>query len=80
MLNVIMLNVANNPFLPSVVMLNAIMLNVANNPAECRYAKCHYAECRGARLMLHSPEAYPNGALTGLPSKDRLAHSPQISY
>ncbi len=34
MLNVIMLNVANNPFLLSVVMLNAIMLNVVA-PVKC---------------------------------------------
>ena len=32
MLNVVMLNVANNPFMLSVVMLNVVMLSVANNP------------------------------------------------
>ncbi len=32
MLSVIMLNVANKPFLMSVIMLSVIMLNVANKP------------------------------------------------
>ncbi len=49
MLNVIMLNVANNPF----------MLSGQCRYAECRYAECHYADCRGApgrpRQELFSP-------------------------
>jgi hypothetical protein len=36
MLNALMLNVANNPFMLSVVVLSV------------RYAECHLAECRGA--------------------------------
>jgi hypothetical protein len=34
MLNALMLNVANNPFMLSVVVLSV------------RYAECHFAECR----------------------------------
>ncbi len=31
-MNVVMPNVANNPFMLSVVVLNVVMLNVSNNP------------------------------------------------
>jgi hypothetical protein len=37
MLNVVMLNVSNNPCMLGVLILSAVMLNV-----------CHYVECRGA--------------------------------
>jgi hypothetical protein len=56
MLNVFMLNVANNSFMLSVIMLSVVMLNVANNSFMLSVVmlsvvmlnvECHYAECRG---------------------------------
>ncbi len=49
MLLIIVLNVANNPF----------MLSAQCRYAECRYAECRYSDCRGApgrpRQELFSP-------------------------
>ncbi len=57
MLSAIKLNVANNPFMLSVIMLNVVIdaechyaqcHNAERRYAECRYAECRYAECHYA--------------------------------